>query len=224
MGRELCPQHPLFNPSAEAGNGGVSEDIAHSSAVDSTASGMESVDTGMASESGEESFDLDLGSGQTADVELTTENESAVDAAQQEDKMEFDLNLGGESDALAEQAPAEETTESLGAALDFADQAPVTEETEPKAVEAATPPAGAESQGDSWEIEPAMSEFGNIDFGLDDSDLLAGTDVVGTKLDLARAYIDMGDNDSARDILTEVIEEGNDQQKQEAKGLVEKIA
>ena len=69
-----------------------------------------------------------------------------------------------------------------------------------------------------------MSDFGNIDFGLDDADLLAGTDVVGTKLDLARAYIDMGDNDSARDILAEVIEEGNDQQKQEAKGLVEKIA
>jgi len=69
-----------------------------------------------------------------------------------------------------------------------------------------------------------MSEFGNIDFGLDDSDLLAGTDVVGTKLDLARAYIDMGDNDSARDILTEVIEEGSPTQKQEAQGLVEKIA
>jgi pilus assembly protein FimV len=53
---------------------------------------------------------------------------------------------------------------------------------------------------------------------------MAGTDVVGTKLDLARAYIDMGDNDSARDILTEVIKEGNDQQKHEAKVLVEKIA
>ena len=49
-------------------------------------------------------------------------------------------------------------------------------------------------------------------------------DDVGAQLDLASAYIDMGDNDSARDILGEVIEEGNDQQKQEAKGLVEKIA
>jgi pilus assembly protein FimV len=34
----------------------------------------------------------------------------------------------------------------------------------------------------------------------------------------------MGDNDSARDILKEVTEEGNDQQKQEAQSLMEKIA
>ncbi len=31
-----------------------------------------------------------------------------------------------------------------------------------------------------------------------------------TKLDLARAYIDMDDKDSARSILGEVMEEGND--------------
>jgi pilus assembly protein FimV len=47
---------------------------------------------------------------------------------------------------------------------------------------------------------------------------------VGTKLDLARAYIDMGDPDGARSILEEVIEEGNDTQKSEAQDLLQGIA
>lgn len=46
---------------------------------------------------------------------------------------------------------------------------------------------------------------------------------VGTKLDLARAYMDMGDPDGARSILEEVLEEGNPSQKQEANRLLESI-
>jgi pilus assembly protein FimV len=54
----------------------------------------------------------------------------------------------------------------------------------------------------------------------DDFDFLSGTDETATKLDLARAYIDMGDTEGARDILDEVIAEGNDDQQQEARELV----
>jgi pilus assembly protein FimV len=43
---------------------------------------------------------------------------------------------------------------------------------------------------------------------------------VGTKLDLARAYIDMGDPEGARAILDEVLHEGNAAQKQEAQRLM----
>jgi pilus assembly protein FimV len=46
---------------------------------------------------------------------------------------------------------------------------------------------------------------------------------VGTKLDLARAYMDMGDPDGARSILEEVVEEGNVSQKQEAQRLLESV-
>uniref|UniRef100_UPI0035651B13 FimV/HubP family polar landmark protein n=1 Tax=Pseudomonas sp. TaxID=306 RepID=UPI0035651B13 len=56
--------------------------------------------------------------------------------------------------------------------------------------------------------------------GDDDFDFLAGTDESATKLDLARAYIDMGDTEGARDILDEVIAEGNDGQQQEARELI----
>lgn len=57
----------------------------------------------------------------------------------------------------------------------------------------------------------------------DDFDFLSGTDETATKLDLARAYIDMGDTEGARDILDEVIAEGNDGQQQEARELIGKL-
>ncbi len=48
-------------------------------------------------------------------------------------------------------------------------------------------------------------------------------DETATKLDLARAYVDMGDAEGARSILQEVMAEGNDQQKKQAKELAAQI-
>ncbi|MEL7310480.1 MAG: FimV/HubP family polar landmark protein [Pseudomonadota bacterium] len=46
---------------------------------------------------------------------------------------------------------------------------------------------------------------------------------VGTKLDLARAYVDMGDPEGARSILKEVLNEGDESQQAEAKQLLETL-
>ena len=46
---------------------------------------------------------------------------------------------------------------------------------------------------------------------------------VGTKLDLARAYMDMGDPEGARSILEEVLAEGSASQKTEARRLVDSL-
>jgi pilus assembly protein FimV len=46
---------------------------------------------------------------------------------------------------------------------------------------------------------------------------------VGTKLDLARAYVDMGDPAGARSILDEVLDEGDDGQKQQAQQLLDSL-
>ncbi|WP_263144249.1 FimV/HubP family polar landmark protein [Pseudomonas sp. RIT-PI-AD] len=59
--------------------------------------------------------------------------------------------------------------------------------------------------------------------GEDDFDFLSGTDETATKLDLARAYIDMGDSEGARDILDEVVAEGSEAQQQEARELIAKL-
>jgi len=45
-----------------------------------------------------------------------------------------------------------------------------------------------------------------------------------TKLDLAKAYQEMGDVEGAREILQEVLHEGDDQQKTEAKALLAKLS
>ncbi len=47
---------------------------------------------------------------------------------------------------------------------------------------------------------------------------------VGTKLDLARAYMDMGDPDGARGILEEVIAEGDESQQADARELLEALS
>jgi pilus assembly protein FimV len=54
--------------------------------------------------------------------------------------------------------------------------------------------------------------------------LTGEVDEVQTKLDLAQAYIDMGDTDGAKGIIDEVLAEGNSSQKQAAMGLLSKLA
>ncbi|MEH6470588.1 MAG: FimV/HubP family polar landmark protein [Halopseudomonas sp.] len=57
----------------------------------------------------------------------------------------------------------------------------------------------------------------------DEVNYLDEADEVGTKIDLARAYIDMEDHGGARDILQEVINEGSPEQVSEAKQLLESL-
>jgi len=79
---------------------------------------------------------------------------------------------------------------------------------------------------DDW-LSDFSDEISSLDEDLDDlddSELFSAEDEVGTKLDLARAYIDMGDNESARGILDEVVSDGNDDQKKDANELIERIA
>jgi len=56
-----------------------------------------------------------------------------------------------------------------------------------------------------------------------DFDFFSGSDEVATKLDLARAYIDMGDHQGARDILDEVVKDGDDTQRQEAEDILSRL-
>jgi pilus assembly protein FimV len=72
------------------------------------------------------------------------------------------------------------------------------------------------------ELEFAMDDA--IEDEIESEGLLASSDEVATKLDLARAYLDMEDPEGARSILQEVLEEGNEEQKNEAESLISKIA
>ena len=66
--------------------------------------------------------------------------------------------------------------------------------------------------------QPEPEPLDDLDF-----DFFSGSDEVATKLDLARAYIDMGDNQGARDILDEVVKDGDDSQRQEAEDMLSRL-
>lgn len=72
-------------------------------------------------------------------------------------------------------------------------------------------------------VAPVAAPLADALEGEEDFDFLSGTDETATKLDLARAYIDMGDSEGARDILDEVLAEGNDTQQGEARELIAKL-
>jgi FimV-like protein len=68
----------------------------------------------------------------------------------------------------------------------------------------------------------ATQKLSNDDLALPDLEPVTMSEV-GTKLDLARAYMDMGDPDGAKNILEEVMHEGSMTQKQEAQRLMESL-
>src|SRR5690554_2387411 len=114
---------------------------------------------------------------------------------------ELDFDLGDSSSA------EEETLETLEV------EKPVVEPEAPQApTQRAAPVASGEIDLD--QLAASENEF----------DFLSGTDECATKLDLARAYIDMEDNAGAKELLQEVIEEGTDVQISEARELLANLA
>ncbi|GLQ46364.1 hypothetical protein GCM10007862_14150 [Dyella lipolytica] len=89
---------------------------------------------------------------------------------------------------------------------------------------AAVKPAAEQEPASTWQFHDEPAEVAQVspagheeDFGeLHDNP-------IDTKLDLARAYLDMGDPDGARAMLEEVLQEGSQIQKDVAKTLMAKI-
>ncbi|PKA68050.1 pilus assembly protein FimV [Pseudomonas baetica] len=111
--------------------------------------------------------------------------------------------------------------------LSLADEMDSNPAAEPDAFAAELDDVNAELDRLSQSIaEPTFTEADAMkgdDLGEDDFDFLAGTDEAATKLDLAQAYIDMGDSDGARDILNEVLTEGDEKQRGEAKDMLSSL-
>ncbi len=107
-------------------------------------------------------------------------------------------------------------------------------------LETLTPRDGAPVQGGAGQAAARAAQASpEVEFELDldlssgepdeasfflEGDAMGSLDEVGTKLDLARAYIDMGDTEGARGILGEVLSEGNDTQQGEARELLSRLA
>jgi len=79
--------------------------------------------------------------------------------------------------------------------------------------------SGVESESFTLGTETSLDEKHNLDdaLGLTDEDELE------TKIDLAKAYIDMEDTESAKAIAEEVLEKGNEKQKQAAQDIINQL-
>jgi len=149
---------------------------------------------------------------------------------------EIDSDLDGELDALASEDIDLPTLEAESSDLDELPElnddfdislASPDEELEPVEDVVAEYKEELPSLDDAIDGDdfPPLGDLDDLDLENLDSDLdfLSGTDESETKLDLARAYIDMEDQDGAREILQEVLDEGSDQQKQEATKLMDSL-
>ena len=161
-------------------------------------------------------FDLDMDLG----AELST-------AMLAEDDFLLDLDEGVKDLPVVETPAAPELAlDDLELPADF-DLSLADEMAAPDAFAAELDDVNAELESLSGSIaEPSFTAQDALASADDEPefDFLSGTDEVATKLDLAQAYIDMGDNDGARDILNEVVIEGDDGQKSEAKEMLARLA
>jgi len=138
-----------------------------------------------------------------------------------EEGLDFDLDLSFDADANAEQPDSVEPAPSINSA----------EQPEASAPELKVAMDSVEP--DAMELDTALDfdlegfELGSeaeTEAELEGDGELTDLDEVSTKLDLARAYIDMGDPDGAKSILDEVMDEGNDDQKDEARGIMAQMS
>ncbi|MHC8305387.1 FimV/HubP family polar landmark protein [Pseudomonas sp. PB3P13] len=159
------------------------------------------------------------------DLDMDLGNEPSPATLAEDD---FLLSLGDEPKDLPDapvQAAPEPAVDDLELPADF-DLSLADEMDAPDAFAAELNDVNAELDRLSLSMaEPTFTEEDALASAADepDFDFLSGTDEVATKLDLAQAYIDMGDADGARDILNEVVGEGDDGQKSEAREMLSRL-
>lgn len=163
-----------------------------------------------------------------ADVDFAEEPAAAVVPAEPAvavladlDDLELDLQAMGDL-STAEQdldAAFDEFLAQADLAAPEVGESPVAAVAAPAAAMSVALDASELPSLDELEVEVVPTLTGNEDFNF-----LADTDETATKLDLARAYIDMGDAEGARDILDEVLKEGSVSQQQEAREMMGRIA
>ncbi|MEW8508486.1 MAG: FimV/HubP family polar landmark protein [Candidatus Thiodiazotropha sp.] len=184
-------------------------------------SGLESID-----EMDSESLEANL----SMDSEFLNKMESEEGAAKEEDALDIDLS------DLDMDSGVEEVSH-----LDLTD---IDQESEVSSDVTASGTADAIELEDSEtldnldlesierELEGLSSDLDSEEPEADDLSLLQShsenldldsTDEITTKLDLARAYIDMGDVEGAKSILEEVSSEGSDTQQKEAQELLNSL-
>ncbi len=162
------------------------------------------------------------------DLELLLDDDATdlgpeIESNRPEEQLPESLDVDAESET-AGKAPADEAgsaadediTEFRPADLTGEFEVPETaEEIESSVIDDKTGTFAPGDFGDDLTVDPVDEIEGLM--------LPDDVDEVATKLDLAKAFIDMGDAEGARSSLQEVLEEGDDNQKAEAADLLNQI-
>lgn len=227
LGKQVAPNAALFGGSEEA------------AAFDAAPAADE--------ETEEVAFEFDLGdlgegeeSAESADEEPVAEAPVEEESAAEDDfAFDSDLELDlaeatsaaeqlEQSDVVAEEAPVEVELEGVEFEVDDSDEgldqaiSDLSEEMEKVDSE-------YDLGGDAEEAEKPdgvtldLTMDSATEAQADETFTLDEGDEVGTKLDLAKAYIEMGDNDGAQSLLEEVEREGDDTQKAEAREMLKQL-
>jgi len=157
--------------------------------------------------------------------------------------LDFDLGLGtGKSGAAGGPPRTEATAETAETAISIDFDLPIGDRPgHAPPPQPAVPAAVPDSGGIDFDLAPSVGGGGGdlqapaVDLGSISLDLGAGGgngagaapdarwQEVATKLDLAKAYEEMGDKDGARELLKEVIKEGDTAQQQRAQTMLQAI-
>ncbi|MBV2089586.1 MAG: hypothetical protein KUF72_01720 [Candidatus Thiodiazotropha sp. (ex Ctena orbiculata)] len=155
-----------------------------------------------------DALDIDLSDLEVESVPSGIDSAPAADGTN-EDPLPFDLSDVEDSEAIDGIEDQVEMEDSE--VLDNLDLESIERE-----LEGISTDLDDEESKDADELSLLQSHSENLD--------LDSTDEITTKLDLARAYIDMGDNEGAKSILEEVVGEGSENQQKEAQELLSNLS
>ncbi|MBK8324601.1 MAG: FimV family protein [Betaproteobacteria bacterium] len=159
------------------------------------------------------SFDLDLGTRAPSANDLPVTNEVPA--------LDFDLAPpAADIDVPLSSEPAKDEKPSFDFDLSSLDLPATPSEAKAPAPAADLDLGLAFDQTIKTTADQTAPSLSLTDLDLGDAGDGAGGDAVSTKLELAKAYLEIGDKDGAREILQEVAKEGSAAQKDEAQKLI----
>ena len=159
-------------------------------------------------ETEDDDFEIDLSTTEDDDSSVTN---TIIDSSEMLEKTEFDLDI--------DNIDANESDESTITSKDDSDGS------DDQEIEIDLDLDLAEDSGDTSvsvneNVEDTHAAFVEK---VAESEDLSTEDVVATKLDLAIAYVEVSDKENAKTILNEVLEEGDESQREQAKKLLDQI-
>ena len=251
MGGELLPDSALFSlepegetdftvaeddevtklaevsPKLDEDNSDLDFDLSSFSLSDDADTSEELGDEAIEEADGDFKLDLDIDSGDLESIDFDLSSDESIDSSSlkvSEEPQTLDVS----SDEVIESV--EFNTDDINLDdFDFSEEKPALAIPEAAIAQTATESGNNDFDFNFDEIsdapaaEPESDSDNPHEIDLMVSDL-TDMDEFETKIDLAKAYIDMGDESAAKDIVQEVLEKGNDAQKGEAQAIIDKLA